>query len=35
MSDKCRARLERIKQIKDDNKVKFKVTREPIVIVFE
>tara|TARA_R110001592_G_scaffold100751_2_gene285672 strand:- start:1766 stop:2119 length:354 start_codon:yes stop_codon:yes gene_type:complete len=35
MSDKCRARLDRIKQIKDDNKVKFKVTREPIVIVFE
>jgi len=35
MSDKCRARLERIKQIKEDNKVKFKVIRKPIVIVFE
>lgn len=35
MSDKCRARLDRIEQIKEDNKVKFKVTREPITVVFE
>jgi len=35
MSDKCRARLDRIEKIKEDNKVKFKVTREPITVVFE
>jgi len=35
MSEKCRARLDRIEQIKEDNKVKFKVTREPITVVFE
>jgi len=35
MSDKCRARLDRLEQIKKDNLVKFKIIKGPITIVFE
>ena len=35
MSEKCRARLDRIQQIKEDNKIKFKIRKETITVVFE
>jgi len=35
MSDKCRARLDRIEQIKKDNSVKFKVIKGTHKIVFD
>ncbi len=35
MSDKCRARLDRIEQIKKDNSVKFKVIKGNHKIVFD
>lgn len=35
MSEKCKARLERIEQIKKDNSVKFKVIKGDHKIVFE
>ena len=35
MSEKCKARLDKLEQIKKDNSVKFKVTKGDIRVVFE
>ena len=35
MSDKCRARLDRLEKIKKDNKVKFKVTKSAHIVRFQ
>ena len=35
MSEKCKARLDRLEQIKKDNSVQFKVIKGPITVVFE